>query len=273
MAVPEREGFAEVDGGGRLFFETRGEGHAVVLLHAGIADRRMWAAQFAGYAGRYQVVRYDVRGFGRSDAPKAPYSDAEDLSALLRALDLDRVSLVGSSNGGRIALDFALTHPTMVEALVAAAPGLVGYEISDDPEERAAFDELEQEQVAAREVARTVGLEAGIDRLIALWARAVPEAARPAVFEMMRDNARRVFDDDRDFAIGLDPPTVKQLPQLRVPTLVVEGELDHPAMHYLADAVANGVPGSQRTTIEGADHLINLSRPEAFDRAVLDFLA
>lgn len=271
MPEPPSSGYAPVQGG-RLFYESAGEGHPVLLLHAGIADRRMWERQFERFAGRYRVVRYDVRGFGRSGPATVPYSDADDLAELLAHLDIDRVSLVGLSNGGRIALDFAVTRPGMVEALVPVASTVAGYELSDDPEERAAFDQNEQETKEACELARTVGLDAGIERMIEIWAPAVPSDQRPLLASMMRENAPRVFDQVPDFSIGPDPPTAGQLRHLTVPTLVVEAELDQPAIHYLTDAIATAIPGALRTTIAGADHLANLSRPDEFDRVVLDFL-
>ena len=266
-----RSGFIPVKGG-RLFFETAGEGHPIVLIHQGLVDRRVWDREFERYARRYQVVRYDVRGFGRSEAGRVPYSDADDLFDVLRFLDLDRVSLIGGSNGGRIALDFAVGHPSMVEALVPVASGLHGYELSQDPEERAAFDQIEQETTAAVELARKVGPDAGIDRMVAIWAPAVPEGVRPRLVAIMRENSRRVFDEDPDLAITPDPPTARQLAHLRVPTLVVEGEVDQPAIHFLSDAIADSIPGALRSTIAGADHFVHLSQPEAFDRAVLEFL-
>ena len=102
MAEEVRSGFVDVDGG-RLFYEAAGSGPAVVLVHGGMWDRRMWDDQFLAFAERHLVVRYDVRGFGRSDPPTAPYRNHEDLHALVRALGIERFVPAGLSSGVSVA--------------------------------------------------------------------------------------------------------------------------------------------------------------------------
>src|SRR5205807_6862604 len=92
--------------------------------------------QFREFARHYRVIRYDVRGYGRSETPTRPYSDVKDLLALLDGLGVEKAHLVGLSLGGRIAIDFALQHPDRVRSLVAVGPGLSGYEWSDEAERR-----------------------------------------------------------------------------------------------------------------------------------------
>jgi pimeloyl-ACP methyl ester carboxylesterase len=118
-------GFAEVNGT-RLYYESAGEGPAVVLVHGGLVDSRLWDAQVGPLSKRLRVVRYDLRGFGRSADAHAPFSHLEDLRALLDFLKIERASLVGLSLGGIIAADFALEHPERVDRLVLVGPGLRG---------------------------------------------------------------------------------------------------------------------------------------------------
>src|SRR6516164_9757541 len=113
-AHPVIVGFAEVREP-VLYFETAGQGPAVVLIHGGNLDRRMWDDQFQEFAKHFQVIRYDVRTYGLSDLPSKPFSDVEDLASLLRFLHIQKAHLVGLSLGGRIIIDFALEHPEMVE--------------------------------------------------------------------------------------------------------------------------------------------------------------
>src|SRR5438270_10481819 len=103
-------GFADVNGS-RLYYEMMGEGHPLVLIHGGYMDRRMWDDQFAAFAEHYQVIRYDVRGFGKTELPQAPYSDRQDLYDLLQALGVTKTLLLGLSLGGEVAIDFTLEHP------------------------------------------------------------------------------------------------------------------------------------------------------------------
>ncbi len=128
-ALPTETGFAEVNGA-RLYYEVAGAGHPLTLIHAGIADHRMWDDQFAAFAARYRVIRYDLRGFGQSTLPPGPFSMVDDLRGLLASLGVERTYLLGCSMGGGIALDFTLTHPDQVDALILVGSGVSGRESS-----------------------------------------------------------------------------------------------------------------------------------------------
>jgi 3-oxoadipate enol-lactonase len=114
-------GFAEVNGT-TLYYEVAGVGHPFVLVHGHLLDRRSWDEQFAVFAERYRVVRYDQRGFGDSGliTPGEPYSDRQDLSTLMQFLGIESAYLMGVSGGGALAIDFTLEHPEMVDALLHA---------------------------------------------------------------------------------------------------------------------------------------------------------
>ena len=92
-------GIAEVNGT-KLYYEMAGKGHPLVLIHGGAVDRRAWDDQFPVFSRSYQVIRYDLRGSGKSAIPQKPYSNAEDLYALLRFLKVDKTVLMGISRGG-----------------------------------------------------------------------------------------------------------------------------------------------------------------------------
>jgi pimeloyl-ACP methyl ester carboxylesterase len=122
ISVRASEGFAEINGT-RLHYEIKGKGHTIVLIHGGLADSRLWDDQFTKFSKNFRVIRYDLRGFGKSDFPVGAFSHVEDLYALLKFLKVEKVSLVGLSLGGIIAADFTLEHPETVEALVLTAFG------------------------------------------------------------------------------------------------------------------------------------------------------
>jgi pimeloyl-ACP methyl ester carboxylesterase len=111
------EGYVDVTGG-RLWFERAGEGFPVVLLHPGLWDSRIWDPQFEAFAESHDVLRYDRRGYGRSDRVTEPSSDLRDLRALVAAQWVERCALVGCAAGAQLALDFALEHPSVVDAVV-----------------------------------------------------------------------------------------------------------------------------------------------------------
>ena len=121
-----RTGFVEINGT-QLYYEMMGTGHPLVLLHGGYMDRRMWDDQFAAFADSYQVIRYDIRGFGKTELPQVPYADRQDLYELLQFLGIKKTYLLGLSLGGEIAIDLTLEHPEMVDALILVGSPIPGY--------------------------------------------------------------------------------------------------------------------------------------------------
>ena len=101
-----------------LSYEAAGDGAAVLLMHAGISDRRMWDGQWAALAERFHAIRFDARGFGASADPSRPYTLHGDALDVLDALEVERAAVVGASMGGGAALDMALAVPHRVSALV-----------------------------------------------------------------------------------------------------------------------------------------------------------
>ena len=118
-----------------LYYEISGDGELLVLVPAGIADSSMWDGQLAAFARRYRVIRYDMRGFGRSAMVEGPFSHHEDSRALLDSLSIERAFLVGCSIGGRAIIDFALEHPELVRALVPVGSALSGFDAGEEPPE------------------------------------------------------------------------------------------------------------------------------------------
>ena len=133
MAV--QNGFADIPGA-RLHYEVTGSGEPLVLIHGFTLDMRMWDDQFARLARHFQVMRYDVRGFGQSSMPTTePYTHADDLKALLACLDISRAHVLGLSMGGSIAINFVLNYPTVVDRLVLADAALSGFHVSPEFED------------------------------------------------------------------------------------------------------------------------------------------
>ena len=254
------EGFAEVPGGS-LWYEDRGEGPAAVLIHAGIADARMWERQMRSFSPEFRTIRYDDRAFGRSPVPTAPFSPIQDVATLLDGLGIERAALVGNSFGGAIAIEVALAHPDRVWALVAVAPALLGFEGDGHPTLEAAG-----EARAAGDVARSVDLE------LEVWA---PLRTDPAVDELIRRMAHDNSGvDDLPDELFIEPErfAAEHLEDLAVPTLVVIGDTNPPDFDAIASEIAARVPGARTARIADADHLVSLRRPEEFDGAVLEFL-
>ena len=140
--------------GAELYYEVAGVDQPLVLLHDGLLDSRVWDDHFVAFARLYRTIRYDRRGYGNSSAPNRPFSEVSDLHHLLRYLGINDAYLLGMSNGGKVALEFALEHPGMVAALVLVGPSLGGYRTSEEKQRRVS-DILS--------VARERGIEAGVE--------------------------------------------------------------------------------------------------------------
>ncbi|PTL84418.1 alpha/beta fold hydrolase [Vitiosangium sp. GDMCC 1.1324] len=262
---PPVRDFAAVNGA-RLHYELQGDGFPVVLLHGGLLDLRMWDGQAGPLARHFTTLRYDLRGFGKTQAPLGqPYAGHEDLRALLDHFSMDRVHVIGHSLGGRFALDFALAFPERVSCLVLVAPGINGAPPS--PEEFSWYMSL---LGSGREKDPQAVLEAwlGSDYLAAAMAR--PDLA-PVVRQWTLDN-QGSLSAGAHLAQALEPTAHTRLEQVLSPTLIVVGDKDNPAMLRNAEELARRVPAPTLVTLPGVGHLPNLERPGDFNRAVLDFL-
>ena len=233
-----------------------GDGVPVVLLHPGIGDSRVWDPVMPGLSG-HRVVRYDVRGYGRSPAPTAEFSLLEDLTTVLDQLQLERVLLVGCSMGGSTALSLALAEPDRVHGLVLLCPGTPGFPMPIEPELEAEFEVLR----AARDVDDMVrfGLRewaaAGADDA----AREQLEAAVPAWF------------DQSDY-LKPDAPVYDRLHEVRAPSVVMVGDKDRPILLAIAGATAARIPGCEFIWMPGVDHLPSLRDPELVTSTILRML-
>jgi 3-oxoadipate enol-lactonase len=261
--------------GTTIAYDAVGSGPAVVLLHAGVGDRRLWDGQVDAFAERHLVVRPDLRGFGESPLPGGPFSYVEDVRALLDHLGLERAAVVGNSHGGRVALDLALAHPDRVRALVLAAANVTGFECSPELD---AFDEQEEALLDAGRIEEAVELN------LRTWldgsgrtGAAVSQEVRDRVAGMQRQALETmVAAYERTPPPGpvgwAEPPAAARLRELEVPTLVVVCEHDQPNFRRLSERLATGIPGAERAAMS-TGHLPAVEQPEEFNRLVLDFLA
>jgi pimeloyl-ACP methyl ester carboxylesterase len=259
-------GFAPVEGT-RLFYEVKGTGPAVVLIHGGQLDSRMWDDQFDVLAKKFAVLRYDVRGYGGSFQPDRLYSDADDLAALLDYLKVPRAHVVGLSLGGRIAVDFALAHPKRVRSLALVGPGLAGYEPPKG-------EETDLRMWNLIKLARDEGPEKVTEGWLQdpFMAPAMKQTRlAPRLRRLTRENAHCWLRNPL-LQRSPRPPAVKRLGEIKVPTLLVLGDLDLPQIRATIETLEQGIKGSTKVVIKGAGHLVNMEQPEEFNQALLAFL-
>jgi 3-oxoadipate enol-lactonase len=242
----------------------------VLLLHAGIADSRMWKPQIDVLEGAgHRVIAPDLRGFGEHRLEPAPFSYVRDAEAALEG----PAALVGCSLGGRVALELAVHRPDLVERLVLIAPGFPGWEWAE--ETRAGW--------AAEEAAYEAGdLETAAEESVRLWVdgpgrspEEVDPAMRAAATAMvlrsyeMQEGAWEAGADEEDV---LDPPIAGRLDDVRCPTLVLVGDHDVADMQGIAAHLAGSIEGARLVTIPNAAHLPSLERPEEVNELLLGFL-
>jgi len=256
--------------GGRLWFEAAGAGPAVALLHPGLWDARAWDAQFGAFAERYRVVRYDLRGYGRSSRlePGVAYSHVLDLAAVLDAAGVDRTALVGNSMGGGVAIDFALERPERVSALVLVASAIGGLEDTDEDEAW-----WEQRWPPMRDAIEAGDVERARRLQMEIWAPlGVDDEAGRRILDVSIDNAHELTMDESG-AEGLDPPAIERLREVSVPTLIMPADLDPPWLHRANAILATEIAGARVAHLPNVDHVIPMRAPDAFNEIVLDFLA
>lgn len=256
-------GFVGVPGG-KLHYEVRGQGPALVLLHDGLVFSATWDDQMPALAPHFRTVRYDRRGYGLSEVPREIYSDLDDLHAVLNALKIDRAVLVGNSNGSRLAVDYALAHPDRVSGLVLVGPVVTGLPFSEHFMERG----MANYQPLIREGSHEKTVEAWVqDRYITDPANTL---AKERIRALLRKSSGPM---GKEWPRPRDPePAIGRLSQIRVPTLIVVGASDIPDVHAHSGALEAGIPGSRRVVIAGAGHLVHLEKPEPFNDLILTFL-
>jgi pimeloyl-ACP methyl ester carboxylesterase len=246
-----------------LYYEESGRGDPVVLIHAFSVDRRMWDPQMAALQSRFTVIRYDLRGHGRSAAPSEPYSTSDDLRSVLDALDVGRAALVGLSAGAQVATDFALTNPDRVTRLVLAAPGLGGMAMPPLPWMQPVF-----QAAGAGEPERAAELwsETPIMQLRS------DTSAAAALLDTVMSNAK-LWTYRTNPVQPVTPPAIKRLSEIKSPTLVIVGERDLPHITEAATLLAKGISGAKLVTIPGAGHIVNIDARERFTDEVVRFLS
>jgi 3-oxoadipate enol-lactonase len=214
-------------------------------------------------------VRYDLHGFGRSGTPIQSYSHHAALRALLHHLGIERAAILGMSQGGAVAIDLTLTYPTMVSALLLLAAGIDGVPPGEVTVRLAA---------PIQEAFQTGDFARAIDLSLRFWVdgpKRRPDEVSPIVRERLRalytDVLRRSREGGRA-ADTLDPPSATRLGEIHVPTMVVVGSGDIPAVLEGADLLVRSIPGARQVVLPKVVHLLNMECPEKVNRLILEFL-
>jgi pimeloyl-ACP methyl ester carboxylesterase len=250
--------------GGTLFYEQTGRGMPLVLISGGsMLDHRGWDDQFAELSRWHRVVRYDLRGLGRSSQPTEPFSPYDDLQSLLDHLGIDRAILVGHSFAGGLAIEFCLERPQRVIAVVAETPALDGFAYSD------AF----KERVATIFTAyASGGGKATVDAILSDPFLAPKHGrARERLRSIILDNLA-IFSIDPALMERIQPPAFDRLEDIHQPVFVISAENDDPDNRAVAKLLEQRVPKARHIELQETGHLAHLDRPQEFNNLVRDFV-
>jgi 3-oxoadipate enol-lactonase len=264
LAAPQ-SGIAEVNGT-KLYYEVAGNGSAVVLIHGGTVDSRAWDDQFNELAKNHKVIRYDLRGSGKSASPVTPFSNTEDLYALMKYLKVSKAAIVGISRGGGIAFDLALDHPEAVSALV-----LISANLSNVPP---AYEKMFERttEVGKKEGAAAAAKVWGLDP----YQGPQRKEAVPGVLKIIEENVVRFRHIDGSPSVrqlaSSDKPRAERLTEIHVPTLIIYGEKDNVDARANYERWAKGIPGAKKVTFANSAHLVPIDEPQKFNQTTLDFL-
>jgi 3-oxoadipate enol-lactonase len=243
---------------GELWAEDTGSGTAVVLIHGDWTDAGIWTRLVPLLRDRYRVIRYDLRGFGRSSRPSGPFTRLADLRAVLDHFGIRQAVAVGHSGGGGPALALALHCPERTQAVTLIAPGIHDYPWPDND---AYFQECGR-LIAAADYDKIVSLG------LRTWA---PGGADAAIAAMMRGAVSSWFQ------IGeleqTDPPGFGLLGTVRTPAVMLVGDQEYPMVADVSRAIAARLSGCQTILVPGADHLLPLREPESVANAITEITA
>ncbi len=244
-----------------------GSGRALVLLHAGIADRRMWRRHLEPLSrAGYRALAMDLPGFGEAPTAAGESAPWRDVLETLDALGVERAAIVGNSFGGYVALAAAVSAPRRFEAIAIISSPAPGLEPS--AELAAAW---EAEEAALERSDRDAAVEAVLDAWL------LPDATRE-LRDHVGEMQRRAFELQTALPPAPDAPEpldddLGALAAIAAPALIAVGEHDMRDFHAAADAFARALPNASRTVISGAGHLAPLEQPDAFRDLLLDFLS
>ena len=277
----------EVDGA-RFGYDEAGDGPPVVLIHATVADRRMWEHQFRALSATHRVVRFDWRGYGDSDDAVGQFARYEDVLGVMDALGIGRAVLVGCGMGGAQALEAALVAPDRVRALALISCGLPDYEWP--PELTAAsaarvVEVIPAELMAAYRDGRAERVDPAHARGVAeinldlsvVGPGRSPDVLAPEAWQLALDMCTAMLERQWHRAPSqerfLEPAAGTRLAEVSVPTLIIKALADEPSFAAISDRLAEGITGARLLELADTGRMSPVERPSEISSALMDFLS
>ncbi|MEL6255469.1 MAG: alpha/beta hydrolase [Bacteroidota bacterium] len=251
-------------------YELSGKGKTLVLIHGGGVDLRMWDRQVDALEGEFQILRYDIRGHGKSTYEDNTPPDVEDLISLTNELGIENFHLAGLSLGGILATDFSLAYPNKVEKLILLSPGLSGVQEQD-----ATYLQPLMEMVQALQDGNK---EQAVETIVDMTFKGKREE-RVAGFEEEQDYLRETFanymvspSSARPIQL-INPAPLNRLRDILCPSLIIEGMQDLDYMRNNVKILHDSLPNSSLLQLPNAGHMVNVEAEKEVNTAIRDFLS
>lgn len=254
----------------KLYYESKGMGETIILIHAHSVDSRMWNGQFDELARNYQVIRYDLRGYGLSAVPdpRVHFRHVEDLIALMDALQVKQAHLAGLSLGSMVALDCLALYPERVRSAACASSGLYAGAFEPWPDEENELHELD-------DMARPINLEDFKKKWLTTMMQCSgvqKDKIYSALEKMISEwSAWQILYERKRPLIGA---AIEQLLCKQTegpPLLVIIGDLDSEGSRSSSQRLLDLMPNAEEAVLAGAGHFSNMEFPEFFNSALIHF--
>lgn len=266
LIKPVKTGYLVVDKA-KIYYEIFGSGEPVVLIHAGVTDSRMWNFQINELSKHFKVIRYDMRGFGKSSLPDSIYYPNIDLLTLLDSCNIEKVNLVGISLGSMQAIDFTINYPNRIKSLIISGPAFPDQPMSQ---------ETLNKSIEFNKIVKEKGADSAIYTLIndPFWSQTLPSKVYPKaknLFQQILYENKKAFTVNwqlRKNTLGLKD----RLSEIKCPTLMFKAENEMPSMISNSNTLKEKIEGIKIVEIEKAAHLLNMERPDEFNKAIIEFI-
>jgi 3-oxoadipate enol-lactonase len=263
----ENKGFASVNGA-NIFFETKGQGEPILFVHGMGLSSKMWEEQFEHFSKTNRVIRFDLRGFGKTEMKAEDFTNYDDMKALLDELQIEKAHVVGLSFGGFLATEFTIAYPEKVKSLTVCVNGLGA----------APSEERKVLQAQFNEAAGQDDLEKALEIHTQMWLYGPGQSGdriKPEVITQFQDMIREYFNTT-PAANGkpkfLDLQDGARLAEIKVPILVINGELDFSEIRAGVRTFVEKGLNVQEVILPQTAHMVNMEDPAAFNSYLEDFL-
>jgi pimeloyl-ACP methyl ester carboxylesterase len=257
----------------QVYYEREGKGHPVVLLHAGLQDHTMWKEQVKELSLHYDVITPDLPFHGRTIGKDTTLLAREVIRILIDSLHLGKVSIAGLSMGAAVAQDFIIAYPQRVNKAILISSGISGYE-KVHPIDSVSADWYIQfaKAIQAGDTTRAA------KEFTKAWAEGVyrnHDSLKAPVSRYVYHKTLETLQTHKMAGwpqLQSNPPAFERLPTVKVPVMIIDGDKDLPYVAHTSKYLEETVPGAKRVQMKGVAHMLNIEKPEEFNKLLLGFL-